>query len=138
MTSKKSVLTLIQVFKRFVEAGRVAVVNFGDDNGKLGVVVDILDENRVLVDGPTTGLERAVYPVKHLAMTDIKVSLLKGARTGTVKKAVESEDVVGQWEKSSWGKKKAAQAKRAALTDFERFKVMINRKRRAFILRHTK
>ena len=126
------------MFKRYVEAGRVAIVNFGEDHGKLGVIVDILDENRVLVDGPTTGLERAIYPVKHLAMTDIKIKIFKGARTGTVRKVVESEDVVGQWEKSSWGKKKSSQAKRAALGDFDRFKVMILRKRRAFTLRHTK
>ena len=104
----------------------------------MGVIVDILDECRVLIDGPTTGLTRAVYPVKRLSLTDIKIFLMRGAKTGTVRKAIEKEDIVGQWEKSSWGKKIASQKKRASLNDFERFSVMIHRKKRAFAIRHAK
>lgn len=34
-------------FKRFVEIGRVALVNYGEDYGKLVVIVDVVDQNRV-------------------------------------------------------------------------------------------
>lgn len=34
-------------FKRYVEVGRIAMVNFGDDYGKLVVISDVLDQNRV-------------------------------------------------------------------------------------------
>jgi hypothetical protein len=34
-------------FKRTVEVGRVALCNYGPDAGKLFVIVDILDSNRV-------------------------------------------------------------------------------------------
>lgn len=34
-------------------------------------------------------------------------------------------DVQGKWEKSSWGRKLIVQKRRASLTDFDRFKVML-------------
>jgi large subunit ribosomal protein L14e len=74
------------VFKKFVQPGRVAYVNFGKDFGKVVVIVDIADARRVLVDGPTTGFPRVLYPLKRLALTSFVVpGVLKGARTGTLK-----------------------------------------------------
>lgn len=35
------------VFRRFVELGRVVVINYGEDAGKLGVIVDVIDQNKV-------------------------------------------------------------------------------------------
>lgn len=34
-------------FTRYVEIGRVALVNYGEEYGKLYVIVDVLDNNRV-------------------------------------------------------------------------------------------
>jgi large subunit ribosomal protein L14e len=34
-------------FTRFVEVGRVALVNFGPDTGKLCTIIDIIDGKRV-------------------------------------------------------------------------------------------
>lgn len=34
-------------------------------------------------------------------------------------------DVKGKWEKSSWGRKLIVQKRRAALNDFDRFKLML-------------
>ena len=73
------------MFKNFIVPGRVAYVNYGKDFGKVCVIVDVADSNRVLVDGPTTGFPRTLYPLKRLSLTSIKLALLKGARTGTVK-----------------------------------------------------
>lgn len=36
-------------------------------------------------------------------------------------------DVEGKWSSSSWGRKLIVQKRRAALTDFERFKIMTAR-----------
>ena len=53
--------------------------------GKVVVIVDIADANRVLVDGPTTDFPRVLYPLKRLSLTGLKVpGVLKGARTGTL------------------------------------------------------
>ena len=74
------------MFRRFVQPGRVAYVNFGKDLGKVVVIVDIADATRVLVDGPTTGFPRVLYPLKRLTLTSLVVKgVLKGSRTGTVK-----------------------------------------------------
>jgi large subunit ribosomal protein L14e len=34
-------------FKRYVEIGRVVLVNFGEDYGKIFVITDVVDQNRV-------------------------------------------------------------------------------------------
>lgn len=34
-------------FKRYVEIGRVGLVNFGEEYGKLVVITDVVDQNRV-------------------------------------------------------------------------------------------
>lgn len=34
-------------FQRYVEIGRVALINYGEDYGKLVVIVDVVDKNRV-------------------------------------------------------------------------------------------
>lgn len=37
------------MYKRLVEIGRVALINSGPDEGKLCVIVDVVDQNRVSV-----------------------------------------------------------------------------------------
>ena len=48
-------------FKKFVEIGRVAVLNGeGPNQGKIAAIVNVIDQNRVLIDGPTSGVLRQV------------------------------------------------------------------------------
>ena len=75
----------MQVYKKFVQPGRIAYVNFGEDYGKVVVIVDIADMNRVLVEGPTSGFPRCLFPLRRLTITGLILPLLKGARSGTVK-----------------------------------------------------
>jgi large subunit ribosomal protein L14e len=39
---------------RYVEVGRVAYISFGPHPGKLVATVGVIDQKRVLVDGPCT------------------------------------------------------------------------------------
>ncbi|XP_062219702.1 large ribosomal subunit protein eL14z-like isoform X2 [Phragmites australis] len=110
-------------FKRFVEIGRVALVNYGKDYGRLVVIVDVVDQNRALVDAPD--MVRCQINFKRLSLTDIKIDI----------KAMEEADVKGKWENSSWGKKLIVQKRRAALNDFDRFKVMLARIKRGGAIR---
>lgn len=129
------VLTLvaIQVYRTYVEAGRVAYVNFGEDYGKLCVIVDLIDDNSVLVDGKT--FPRVQYPLSRLTLSKFCLPVLRGARTGTVIKAMKDFDLQKKWDNSSVAKKFALRQKRANLSDYERFAVMVNRKRRSFAVR---
>lgn len=37
-------------FTRFVEIGRVALINYGPHEGKLAVIIDVVDNNKVCVN----------------------------------------------------------------------------------------
>ncbi len=109
------------------------MMTYGPDAGKLAVIVDVIDHNRVLVDGPSTGVTRQTVTFKRCTLTPIKLD--KVPRTiGTVslKKVVEKEDLVGKWGKTGWAKKIATRTTRSNLSDFDRFKLMIARKQVSF------
>ena len=59
-------------FSRYVEIGRVAYVAHGDDKGKLVTIVDVIDQNRALVDGPCSGVTRKDLNFKALHLQPLK------------------------------------------------------------------
>mmetsp|Transcript_27335 Transcript_27335/g.87853 ORF Transcript_27335/g.87853 Transcript_27335/m.87853 type:complete len:137 (+) Transcript_27335:49-459(+) len=123
-------------YSRFVQIGRVALVNYGDDEGKLCTIVDVLDHSHVLVDGPKalTGVQRQVVNIRRLALTDLVTKVPRSAKSKVVAKYFTEAGVQQKFEDSAWGQKLARRAKRASTTDFDRFKVMIARKQRASIV----
>eukprot|EP00980_Cylindrotheca_fusiformis_P010580 scaffold2353_cov134-Cylindrotheca_fusiformis.AAC.3 len=123
-------------FTRYVEVGRVVLINYGPDAGKLGTIIDIVDQNKCLIDGPAeiTGVRRQVIAYKRIALTDLTVKIQANARDKTLKKAWADADTLNKWESSSWAKKLAAKKKRASLSDFDRFKVMVARKQKSEII----
>ena len=62
-------------FKRFVEIGRIGLITYGPDAGKLCTIVDVIDNNRVLVDGPEpiTGVHRHALNIKRMQLTDFVI-----------------------------------------------------------------
>jgi len=54
---------------------------------------------------------------------------LVGQRTGLLRKKIAKFNLNKQWSETSYGKKLAAKKTRANLNDFDRFKVMILKKR---------
>ncbi|CAM0903802.1 unnamed protein product [Alopecurus aequalis] len=127
------VVVLLQPFKRFVEIGRVALVNYGKDYGRLVVIVDVVDQNRALVDAPD--MVRCQINFKRLSLTDIKIDIKRIPKKATLIKALEGADVKNKWENSSWGKKLIVQKRRASLNDFDRFKVMLAKIKRGGAIR---
>ncbi|CDJ52015.1 60S ribosomal protein L14, putative [Eimeria brunetti] len=124
------------LFQRFIQPGRLCVVQYGPDEGKLCFVVDIINLNRVLVDGAgLTGVRRQSMPVRRVALTDLRLKIPHGVRSITLKKAIEKENIIEKFNQTAWGKRRIAKQKRAQLTDFERFKLMVARKQRAQAVR---
>ena len=123
-------------FNRYVEVGRVVLINHGPDAGKLATVIDIVDQNKCLVEGPeeVTGVARQVVPYKRIALTDLKVTIQRNARAKQLKSAWKAGDTLAQWEGSSWAKKLDSKKKRASLSDFDRFKVMVAKKQKSRII----
>merc|ERR1719378_497300 len=96
-------------------------------------IVDIVDQKRVIVDGPesATGVRRHMMPVRRLSLTDFTCKIPRGAREKTLKKALAEGEVMKKWSETAWAKKLAAKSARADMTDFERFKLMVARKKRS-------
>jgi len=90
---------------------------------------------QVLVEGPDSNVTRQVIPLKRVYLTDLKVKIPRNARAKTLKKAWATDKIVARWEQTTWCKKLEAKAKRAALTDFDRFKLMVARKEKAAIIK---
>uniref|UniRef100_A0A3B4AYW9 Large ribosomal subunit protein eL14 n=1 Tax=Periophthalmus magnuspinnatus TaxID=409849 RepID=A0A3B4AYW9_9GOBI len=125
-----------QVFTRFVEIGRVAYVSFGPHAGKLVAIVDVIDQNRALVDGPCTGVKRQAMPFKCMQLTNYVIKV-PHARQKFVRRAWEKAQINEKWSETSWAKKiEAKQKQRAKMTDFDRYKVMKAKRMRNKIIKH--
>ena len=123
------------VFRRFVEVGRVIVINYGPLTGKLAVIVDILTTTKVLVQGLKGGVRRQELSLRRVTLTDDKIDIKRGAKRDEVLKAIDAYKLEEKFKKSTFAKKVELRQKRANLTDFDRFKVMRLRQKRA-ALRH--
>ncbi|KAB2043567.1 hypothetical protein ES319_D01G025800v1 [Gossypium barbadense] len=129
-------------FKRYVEIGRVALVNYGKDYGKLVVIVDVVDQNRALVDAPD--MVRGQMNFKRLTLTDITIDIPRVPKKKTLIEAMEKADVKNKWESSSWGRKLIVQKRRASLNDLigsslcwlrSRFKLMLAKIKRSGVIK---
>merc|ERR1712232_1126218 len=96
-------------FTRFVQNGRIALVNYG----------------------AASGVARKVLTYKCLSLTDILVpNVGRGARKKSADAAYEAADVEGQWAATSWGKKLAARKAKTCANDFQRFQGMVAQKKK--------
>ena len=124
------------VFKRFVEVGRVIIINYGPLTGKLAVIVDILTTTKVIVQGLKGGVRRQELSLRRVTLTDDKIDIKRGANREEVFKAIDAYKLEDKFKKSTFAKKVELRQKRGNLTDFDRFKVMRLRQKRA-VLRHS-
>lgn len=117
--------------RRLQSSTPVVLVNQGADSGKLAVIAEILDHNRAIVEGPTTGVKRQAIAFRRVNLTPyVLKNLPRGAGPTVVKKHFEAADIAGKWAASSWAKKLAAVERRKQTSDFERFQVMLLKKQR--------
>ena len=92
---------------------------------------------QVLVDGPSTDADQAVsrkvVPLSRCLLSKMVIEKLpRGSRSGVVKKHWEKAGIDQKWKQTNWYKKRVMIARRKALTDFDRFKVMRLKKQRRF------
>eukprot|EP00053_Salpingoeca_punica_P007304 m.67025 g.67025 ORF g.67025 m.67025 type:complete len:152 (+) comp14088_c2_seq1:59-514(+) len=121
------------VYHRFIEIGRVVLISSGKDAGKLAVIVDVIDQARLLVDGVSTGVARQAIGFRSVSLTDFKIKVAPSAGSGHVAKAFKEAGIAEKWAATSWARKLASRKTRANLSDFDRFVVKINRQKRARI-----
>ena len=118
------------IFSRFVEPGRLALVRYGPLENKLVTIVDMIDLRRVVIDGSgINDVARQQIPIKWLALTSLKCDAQRACSVKVLKKKIAAAGVVAKFNGSSWGKKIAVAAKKAGLSDFQRFQVMMAKKK---------
>ncbi len=117
------------MFKKFVEVGRAVLINYGPLSGKIAVIVEIITTSRVLVDGPTTGVKRQEISLRRVSLTDFKLDIPRGIKNAELKSAIEKFDLLKKWGETPFAKKINRSHVRAKLTDFDRFKVMVLKKK---------
>ncbi|KFM69916.1 60S ribosomal protein L14, partial [Stegodyphus mimosarum] len=110
-------------FRHYVQVGRVAYISFGKDAGKLCAIVDVVDQNRALVDGPATGVKRQAVKFKRLRLTKFRLKFPHSTSSRVVRKAWEAENITEKWNETSTAKKMAARQLKTKMNDFDRFKV---------------
>lgn len=121
----------------YFEIGRVCLINFGEDAGKVCVILDFVDSTRALVDGPKsqTGVRRQTIPFTRLSIVPIKIKIIRACRSIHLEKAFIANKVAEKFAKLPWAKKIARSKIRASLSDFDRFKVMVLKKKRSLLIR---
>ncbi|KAH8327703.1 hypothetical protein KR074_010967, partial [Drosophila pseudoananassae] len=123
-----------QPFERFVQTGRIAKASAGPLKGRLLAIVDVIDQNRVLVDGPLTGVPRQEYRLSNLHLTKYRIKFPYTAPTRIVRKAWTESDLKAQWKVSPWSVKAQNICKRSQLNDFDRFKLRYAKRQRNKLL----
>ena len=103
------------VFKRFVEVGRIIIINYGPLTGKLAVIVDILTTTKVIVQGLKGGVRRQELSLRRVTLTDDKINIKRGAKREEVLKAIEEYKLEDKYKKSNYAKKVEKREKRAVL-----------------------
>ncbi|KAA8910960.1 hypothetical protein TRICI_003971 [Trichomonascus ciferrii] len=118
---------------RFVELGRVVLIRKGADAGKLAAIVEIIDQKRVLIDGPTTGVARQGISLGHVVLTPhVVANVPRGAGSTAVAKKWAASKIDEKWANSAWAKKIQQKQTRRQLSDFERFQVMVYKKQQRY------
>uniref|UniRef100_C9W1C9 Large ribosomal subunit protein eL14 n=1 Tax=Rhipicephalus sanguineus TaxID=34632 RepID=C9W1C9_RHISA len=124
------------LFKKFVEPGRLCLITYGPDAGKLCFIVDVVTNSRVLVGGAKhTSVERQQIPLTWIKLTDTKITLNRGAKTGALSRAIKEQDALNAFKQTAMGKKLEFAERRKNLNDFERFKLLVAHKERRKIMK---
>uniref|UniRef100_A0A1B6GQB7 Large ribosomal subunit protein eL14 n=1 Tax=Cuerna arida TaxID=1464854 RepID=A0A1B6GQB7_9HEMI len=108
-------------YKRFVERGRVALITKGPHKNKIVSIVDIIDQNFVLVDGPTNNVPRAKMNLKDLQLTKFVAKYPVKASSKFIAKTWKNLDIDSKWKNTSWAKKLEMKEKRSQMGDYDRF-----------------
>lgn len=109
--------------KHLVEIGRIAYVGYGRNAGKPVAIVDVIDQNRALIDGPCSKVTRQPIRFKRLRLTKHKLNFDHSAPTRVVKREWEKNEITKKWKEGFQFKRLLADKRRKDLSDLGRFKV---------------
>merc|ERR1711915_533270 len=115
--------TADMTFRKFVQIGRVVFLNDGRYKGKLAVIVDIIDGNRALIDGPCSGVPRQTFKFSEMYLTKYLLKLQRSQRSKGVREEWERRRVSQRFAASQWQKNIEKHEVRSIMTDYDRYKL---------------
>jgi large subunit ribosomal protein L14e len=119
-------------FKRFLEVGRLVLVNFGPSRGKIGVIIDLIDKNRTLIDG---WVGRQIINNKRITLTRTIVKINRFMSSQKIKKKLEkNNNLLQKLNQSLWFQKFLLNEKKNFFNDYENFKYIIGKKNKNLLL----
>ena len=121
------------VFPRYVEIGRVIRVFRGPHRGKMAVIIDVIDSNRVLVN--SLDFPRSQVNIKNIILTGLTVKVPRNARKATLKKVLTKDNTVQKYSQLAAVKRIALLRKRAKMNDFDRFRVFLAKRQSSLNVR---
>eukprot|EP00331_Platyophrya_macrostoma_P023790 CAMPEP_0176438872 /NCGR_PEP_ID=MMETSP0127-20121128/19573_1 /TAXON_ID=938130 /ORGANISM="Platyophrya macrostoma, Strain WH" /LENGTH=182 /DNA_ID=CAMNT_0017822967 /DNA_START=51 /DNA_END=599 /DNA_ORIENTATION=+ len=120
------------VSNNYIRVGRMIRIIRGPRANKVGVIVDIIDANRVLVENPEDGkMWRHVQNLKNVEPLKFNVPISRNATTKQVAAALTDKKSLEKYAATKTAKKIAAQDALANSTDFERYQLRVAKRSRA-------
>merc|ERR1712066_1023865 len=121
------------LFTRFVQPGRLCMITYGPLAFKNCIIVDIVDQKRVIVDGPyeETGVPRHMTLVKRLRLSKFRIPMSRGLKAKHIKEACATTKIFEKWEETKFAKRLKALEVRRNMSDFDRFKTTLARMKRS-------
>ena len=105
--------------------GKIVSIVYGSSAGKIGVIIDILDEKKCLIDGPCG---RQIINLKRLELTNFKIHVKKKISSKKIHQKFLQNDILKSWYSSIKGKKVLKNNLKLKFSDFDNFKFMIGKK----------
>ncbi|KAF7491714.1 60S ribosomal protein L14 [Sarcoptes scabiei] len=115
--------------KYLVEIGRVVLIDFGPDSGKLAVIVDVIDQNRALIDGTPSGVKRQAIQFKRIRLTKFKLPISFGTSSAIVQREWKKLQIDENFAKTKVAMHLRQRKMKSSMTDFDRFKLYKTRQR---------
>ncbi|XP_050702034.1 60S ribosomal protein L14-like isoform X2 [Eriocheir sinensis] len=123
-----------ETFRKVVQIGRVIYLNEGPYRGKLAVIVDIIDCNKALIDGPCTGVPRQAFKFSEMLLTKYLLKINRSQRSKILRGVWEEAKIDEKFAESRWNKNLEKDVVRSNMTDFDRYKLGRARQSRNKIL----
>merc|ERR1711915_344585 len=115
--------TAAMTFRKFIQIGRVVFLSEGRYKGKLAVIVDIIDCNRALIDGPCTGVPRQSFKFSDMQLTKYLLKIQRSQRSKGVRLEWERVQISQHFASSQWQQNLTKREVRCKMTDYDRFKL---------------
>ena len=107
----------IMKYDRFVEYGRLVLVDAGAHKGELAVITNILNIKTVQIEGPK--VPRCIIPVNHIMLSAFSKPSKESIKSADA--LAICKELIPEFEKSEAGRQLKARSLRANLNDFQRF-----------------